>query len=419
MKSLRTTNKDFLASSATLRIDKYNHTSPWRRFLRMSLMFAYVCTWVTFYLLLHYTEMGASIGRVQQRHDDRSAISAVQVLSSIIFVICVEIIKILFSVRLYLMNGSPSAMAEFCELPVLKRLLIRYLPTAILYTIYNILMLLNLRSNAPTAYLIITSSRLVITAVAWKAFFKDGNVTPLRKLAIVIITLGIFTRGISGQEGASYARPWSYSGGQQPTQMISHSHHQITSVMLILFQVMCSVLAGIYNEKTLKNDTCSHHLHNICLYLDSIAVNVIVGLVIFAVNGGNDDGPIISHLQIENLLSPSAILIILTLSIAGIMSSLVLRYENSITKCIASASETICTSLLEFFWFGRSFKTTEWISIFLVSMGTVLYTKDSISWKVSTRKIVNLCLLLYIMTLFLFFSLYPTHIDKGLGNMVR
>jgi hypothetical protein len=138
-----------------------------------------------------------------------------------------------------------------------------------------------------------------------------------------------------------------------------------------------------------------------------------VGIVIFAVNDGNDDGPIVS---LENLVSPSAILIVLSLSIAGIMSSLVLRYENSITKCVASASETICTSLIESFWFGRSFKTTEWLSILLVSTGTVLYTKDSIALKVSKRNIVNLCLLLYIFTLFLFFSHYPTYVDKELEN---
>jgi hypothetical protein len=165
----------------------------------MSIMFAYVCAWVTVYLLVHYTEMGASIGRVQQRHEELSAITAVQVLSSILFVICVEIIKIFMSVRLY----SQSAIAEFCELPVVTRLLLRYLPTAILYTTYNNLMLLNLRSNAPTAYLIITSSKLVITAVAWKVNFEGGDVTPLRKLAIAIITLGIFIRAISGQKGTS------------------------------------------------------------------------------------------------------------------------------------------------------------------------------------------------------------------------
>ena len=56
------------------------------------------------------------------------------------------------------------------------------------------------------------------------------------------------------------------------------------------------------------------------------------------------------------------------------MSSMVLRYENSITKGVASASETILTSMIEFFCYGYTFMIPELFGIMLVGVGTVLYS---------------------------------------------
>ena len=131
----------------------------------------------------------------------------------------------------------------------------------------------------------------------------------------------------------------------------------------------CSVLAGIFNEKQLKTDDCSLHLQNVSLYIISVAINfIIASAAIF------NDNEFDFASELKTISSSTSILIVLTLAAAGIMSSLVIRHFDSVTKGVASASETVLTSLIEYFWFGHTFMAPEMIGISLVSAGTVLYT---------------------------------------------
>jgi drug/metabolite transporter (DMT)-like permease len=389
-----------------------------QRIRRQTILFVYVSTGILVYLLVHHNDIGVSEGGGQQQEqgEGNSILPVlVQVVSSILLVICVEMIKILVSVGLYWMEDPQHTLVGFYfySLPFWKSQLIQYMPIAILYAIYNNLMFFNLRSNLPTVlYRIITASRLLITAAAWHIYFKDGGILSLmRMLAIVLITLGIFTsRGIAEPNDTDV-----------PLQEVSpYRHHNIGNAILIVFQTLCSVLADIYNEKLLKNDTCSQHLQNICLYLNSIAVNVILGAVIVSITRSNDE-PFAMDLEINKLVSPtSSILIVLTLSMAGIMSSMVLRYTSSITKGVASASETVFTSLIEYFWFGRVYNIPEFLGILLVSTGIAVYSihpsnhKITITraLKVSRRNLIGLCIFFYITTLFLGHTFYPTYVVK-------
>jgi len=105
------------------------------------------------------------------------------------------------------------------------------------------------------------------------------------------------------------------------------------------------------------------------LCIISIAINlVIAGEAIFQDN----EFDYVSEAQ--KLSSSASILIVLTLATAGIMSSLMIRHLDSVTKGVASSSETVLTSLIEYFWFGHGFLAPEIIGISLVSAGTVLYS---------------------------------------------
>ena len=72
--------------------------------------------------------------------------------------------------------------------------------------------------------------------------------------------------------------------------------------------------------------------------------------------------------------SSKSIAIIFVLAAAGIMSSLVLRYENSITKGVASASETIIVTIIQCVWYKDVLSYSEITGVFLVTVGTVLYS---------------------------------------------
>ena len=144
----------------------------------------------------------------------------------------------------------------------------------------------------------------------------------------------------------------------------------------------CSVMAGIYNEKLLKNDRCDQHVQNICLYVNSIAINLLIlGAGLFMKQ--REEWRIVSELAM--LMSSRSILIVIFLAIAGIMSSVVIRFENSITKGVASASETVLVSMIEFFCYGRGFFLLEIFGIMLVSVGTVLYSFSGPSIKANKR----------------------------------
>lgn len=308
---------------------------------------SYVCIWTCFYLLVHHAR------------DDSSAKQGTKaVTNSAILVICVEMIKILVSVGLYLKDHTLTDLGTFLCSRNIKSVLVRYIPVAILYAIYNNLMFMNLRSNHPSTYLVISSARLLMTAAVWQIQF-GVQIATMRKVALILITLGIFAKDMTGQEPSTDEEN---KGGDSISSYYA-------AVLLILFQMSCSVMAGIYNEKLLKHDVCNQYLQNICLYFNSVIINLLIG------TGFMRSKESISFAsEMEMLMTPISILIVLTLATAGIMSSMVLRYENSITKGVASASETILASMIEFFCYGYTFLIPELFGIILVGVGTVLYS---------------------------------------------
>ena len=228
----------------------------------------------------------------------------------------------------------------------------------ILYAVYNNLMFVNLMYNHPSMYLVISSSRLLMTAVVWQMQFKV-QISPIRKGALILITLGIFTKDMMGQE------PSSDEENKDGDTLSSY----YAASLLIIFQMSCSVMAGIYNKNLLKNDGCDQYLQNISLYVNSVVINLLIEAGFMRSKEKFDFAS-----EMEMLVSPISISIVLTLATAGIMSSMVLRYENSITKGVASASETILTSTVEFFCYGYTFMMPELFGSMLVGAGIVLYS---------------------------------------------
>jgi drug/metabolite transporter (DMT)-like permease len=342
---------------------------------RRLIIFSYICVWTSFYLLVHYAsdEDSKFSGQRQDSSISSRGNGRKAVTNSAFFVICVEMIKILVSAGLYMKDHTLIGLRSFIRSGNMKSLLLRYMPVAILYAIYNNLMFINLRSTRPSTYLVISSSRLLMTAVAWQWAFKV-QIPPIRQLAIMLITSGILAKDCLGQ-------------GQDPVSKVGYGDEDLISssylatVMLILVQMACSVMAGIYNEKLLKDDVCNQYLQNICLYVNSIGINILIGGGI--VISRKDEFDFASEMKM--LMSPISIAIVFTLATAGITSAMVLRYENSITKGIASASETALTAMIECFWYGRVFMVPESFGITLVCAGTALYF-----FSPSTRKKRNL-----------------------------
>uniref|UniRef100_A0A7S1FN09 Beta-lactamase-related domain-containing protein n=1 Tax=Corethron hystrix TaxID=216773 RepID=A0A7S1FN09_9STRA len=305
--------------------------------LASAVLTAYVAVWVWFYLLVHHT------------HDKgvRSSTDA----PSIILV--VEMVKLVFSSLIFCkMRGISELIQFFHNGHLFFKTSIYYLPIALLYAVYNYLMLANIRANHPTVYLIFSSSRLLMVAYTWQTIFRI-QFPPLKKVGLALITCGIFAKGYnSSAGGGDYASSADYS----TTSMLSGG-------LLILVQMACSVVASVYNEKLLKGNPCNQHLQNICLYINSIVINCVI--FTFMNTDSDKESPVFTLDSAK---------IIITLASAGIISSMVLRFVDSVTKSVASASEIVFTYIIDVLFFQYSLTFAEIVSVGFVMTGTVLYS---------------------------------------------
>ena len=191
-------------------------------------------------------------------------------------------------------------------------------------------------------------------------------------------------------------------------------------ILFIVVQMSCSVLASVYNETLLKKTSVSPHLQNLCLCLNSIAANVIIGVIARATcirKCGDVD--LLGDLQLL-VLSPQNVAVVLTLAIAGIMSSMVLRYENSVTKGVASATEVIFTTMIEYMM-GSNVMISDFMAATLVAFGTILYscpTEDQETPRGGRVWSLSFCFrFILLMSMFSFGAIFPTmHFHRSFAD---
>lgn len=150
----------------------------------------------------------------------------------------------------------------------------------------------------------------------------------------------------------------------------THGFDFSIDAIYIFIQLICSCLAGVYNEHLLKSDGehVDIYVQNIFMYIDSIVCNLL-----FLVIQGN----ILTAFDINNLQSLmtfNVIIIMVNNAAIGIVTSFFLRYLNSILKTFASALELLFTAVLCFVLFGISIHLNTVLSIGIVSFAIYLYS---------------------------------------------
>eukprot|EP00957_Ditylum_brightwellii_P174090 13255620-Ditylum_brightwellii.AAC.1 len=207
----------------------------------------------------------------------------------------------------------------------------------------------------------------------------------MKKLGLVAIVLGIVAKGVFAEQDldnvgvtALYKSPFSQEDHIHVPKMNSEKFQKVLfGSALVIFQMACSVIASVYNEKLLKDDPCNQHLQNICLYINSIAVNVIFfAATKWMSRGAASSIEKDSSGDASSIFTPSVILLVFILALSGIITSFVLRYVNSLTKSVASATETIFTYLIEVCFFHYGLEYFEALSVILVTIGVIVYAAD-------------------------------------------
>lgn len=299
------------------------------------LITAYIASWVGFYLLVHHNKEAKNLSSAPS------------------MIVMVEIVKLIFALSFYCKSHSLEKFLYFFHnRRQLAIELKRYMPIAALYAICNNnLMIFNLRNNHPIVYQILSSSRLLMVALAWQVLFQV-QIPQKRKVALGLITAGFVIKclKINVSTKTEIKKTWADSA---------------FATLLVLLQMTCSVMASVYNEKILKQVDCDQYLQNICLYLNSIMINLFV----FA-SFSKDVG------QEPPLLSKTTIAIVFTLAAAGLMTAMILRSAGSVTKCVVTASITVVTCFIDVVFFDYHLVGQEAVAVVLVTMGSAMYSLD-------------------------------------------
>lgn len=143
-----------------------------------------------------------------------------------------------------------------------------YMVPSVLYCLYNYLAFINLSIFDPTTYFIFLQLRVLLTGVVYQCLFKK-NLSKMQWFSLILLTIGCIIKEL-----------------KIDLNMRQQSYGYFTSILLILTQILCSCLAGVYNEYLLKKGQgvkVNVYLQNIYMYADSFICNLILW-IIFKIN---------------------------------------------------------------------------------------------------------------------------------------
>ncbi|KAG8327448.1 hypothetical protein J6590_020149 [Homalodisca vitripennis] len=260
----------------------------------------------------------------------------------------------------------------------LDYMMYHYFVPAFLYCLYNNLAFVNLSVFDPTSYYLLLQFRVVVTGVLFQMLFKK-QLSTKQWLSLVLLTAGCIIKQLPFSSSSPTTDP-PVQQVTDPDVVITSMDKHMTSVfswnmLLILIQIVCSCLAGVYNELLLKStdsEACNIYIQNTFMYVDSIVCNV-------ALLGWQGQLSVVwDTTQLDHLLDFKVILVILNNAAIGVVTSFFLRSLNSILKTFASALELIFTALLTWLFFSIPIHLNTFFAIFVVSIAVIMYSQNPV-----------------------------------------
>ncbi|XP_042862360.1 UDP-galactose transporter senju-like isoform X2 [Penaeus japonicus] len=288
--------------------------------------------------------------------------------NTVTVVLLSEATKLVVSFLLYLRENSASAL--FAEMSQHMKVLALYMVPALLYCLYNNLAFVNLAAYDPTTYFLLLQLRVVITGIVFQVLFKK-QLSKWQWVSLFILTLGCIVKQLNVTEKNAQAVTSS-----KADDITSHVVNSLVSVHtgLVLLQVLCSCLAGVYNEKLLKDIGAEVHImvQNVFMYIDSILCNAAVLLM------RGELGSAFTFTALSQIWQPAVIVIIINNAAVGIVTSFFLRNLNSILKTFASALELMFTAVLSWLIFGIPIGWWTALAIALVTYASWMYAQNPV-----------------------------------------
>lgn len=146
------------------------------------------------------------------------------------------------------------------------------------------------------------------------------------------------------------------------------------NAIFLLVQIICSCLAGVYNEYLLKRQGADINIfvQNVFMYLDSIVCNLLLLIL---------NGNITNAFLYENIVKVfhyKVLVVMLNNAFIGIVTSFFLKTLNSILKTFASALELVLTAVLSYLFFSIPIYLNTILSIGVVLLATYLYSQNPV-----------------------------------------
>lgn len=272
-------------------------------------------------------------------------------------VLLTDFIKLIITSALFCKDHPVKAL--FTEVLKNSRVCSLYLIPAFLYSLYNNIAFLSLSAFDPTTYYLLLQLRVALTGLVYQVIFKK-RLSGTQWMSLLLLTVGCMIKemdfnNLSNLFGGLEGKKWSF--------------------LLLLFQMSCSCLAGVYNEYLLKKESPSANIfiQNVFMYLNSIVCNLVMVML---------HEPLSQTFSSESLsavLVPSVIILMLNNAGGGITTSFFLRNLNSIMKTFTGAIELTCSAVLCYILFGIPIYLNTVISIATVSYATILYSSNPVS----------------------------------------
>lgn len=329
-------------------------------------------TKLTVTIFIAYISLFISQGILVTASQDQSNNYKYNTVSVVLFT---EVLKLVISIVLYLKGNSTSALVY--DVVKSKNVLLLYFVPAFLYCIYNNLSFINLSKFDPTTYYLLLQFRVVITGVLFQIIFHK-ILSRRQWFSLILLTIGCMIKQInfnSANKSNEIQHQASSANGSHLDSM-NLSKKNTTGfdlsidAVFILIQLVCSCLAGVYNEYLLKG-TGAHiniYIQNVYMYLDSIVCNVVLLIL---------QGDLLSAFNFDSLkfvFTFKVIIIMINNAAIGIITSFFLKYLNSILKTFASALELLFTAVLCYLLFQIPVYLNTILSIAVVSFSIYLYS---------------------------------------------
>jgi len=304
--------------------------------LKQGIFTTYVTLWTSSHLLVY-----------------SSRLSSAPSYNATSVVLLTETVKLILAASMYVAyDGSLREMIRVASKEV--RVLLLYGIPALLYAMYNNLLFINLASFDPGTYNVLIQLKIALTGVLYQILFSK-QLNRNQWAAILLITLGCMCK----------------ESGKVTTFGFQAN---LSSWFLLFVQMLCSVLAGVYNEVLLKGSDSAKrgvttNLQNAFMYIQSIVVNFVV--LIWEGKGSEA----ISPQNLEAIASLKVLSIIAIMSTVGLVTGFFLKHLDSVLKAVASALEVVFTMLLGFLFFGAPLGLSGLISGLLVGAGVALYSR--------------------------------------------